>query len=131
MNNDQNIFELCRYRFQQADEALEEAKILLAAGHCRGALNRAYYAMFYALQVLVIQNKVKISKHSGLISYFDREFVRPGIIDKKFSKWLHRLFDLRQDADYGDMFTPTGKQCLEALEHAKEFVQRIREHYES
>lgn len=99
MSIDQNRMDLCNYRFQQADEALSESRILLDAKYCRGALNRAYYAMFYALQVLVIKNKLKVSKHSGVISYFDREYVKPGIIDKKFSKWLHRLFDLRQDAD--------------------------------
>ncbi len=131
MNFDQNIQELTRYRFEQADEALEEAGILLDAGYCRGALNRAYYAMFYALQVLVIINKIKVSKHSGVISYFDREFVKPGIIDKKFSKWLHRLFDLRQDADYGDMFTPSEGQCRQAFGHAREFVQCIRDYYQN
>lgn len=131
MSNTQNILELCKYRFQQADDALDEARILLDAEHCRGALSRSYYAMFYALQVLVIQNKVKTSKHSGVISYFDREFVKPGIIDKSFSKWLHRLFDLRQDADYGDMFLPSEQQCREAFQHAQKFVQRIREYFEN
>ena len=86
MSNEQNLLELCRYRFQQADETLDEASLLLEAGYFRGALNRSYYAMFYALQVLVIQNKISLSKHSGVISFFDHNFVKPGIIDKKFSK---------------------------------------------
>lgn len=131
MNSDQNRLELCRYRLQQAEETLEEARILLDAGYCRGTLNRSYYAMFYALQLLLVQNKVTISKHSGIISYFDQEFVKTGIIDKKFSKWLHRLFDLRQDADYGDMFIPTDEHCREALSQAEEFVQRIKDYHES
>jgi uncharacterized protein (UPF0332 family) len=128
---EQQTLELCWYRLKQADEALADALLLQGAGHCRGAINRAYYAMFYAIQVLVIQNKVKVSNHSGVISYFDREFVKPGIIDKKFSKWLHRLFDLRQDADYGDMFEPSEEQCRQAVEQAGEFVLRIRDHFES
>lgn len=130
MSSEHNRLELCRYRLQQAYEALDEAKLLLEAGHLRGAINRSYYAMFYALQVLVIQNMAKVSKHSGVISYFDREFVKPGVIDQKFSKWLHRLFDLRQDADYGDMFTPTEKQTNDAFAQAKEFVQRIEAYHE-
>lgn len=127
---DEQTLKLCQYRLNQADEAIADALLLKDAGHFRGAINRAYYAMFYALQVLVIQNKVKISKHSGVISYFDREFVKSGIIDKKFSKWLHRLFDLRQDADYGDMFEPSGEQCLQAVEQAGEFVRRIHKYLE-
>ncbi len=118
--------ELCRYRLRQAEDTIAEATLLQNAGHYRGAVNRAYYAMFYAIQVLVFQNNVKVSKHSGIISYFDREFVKSGIFDKKLSKWLHRLFDLRQDADYDDLYEPTPDQCDEAIEQAKEFVSQIR-----
>ena len=131
MSSDQKTHHLCRYRLEQAEDALSEADLLLNAGHFRGAINRAYYAMFYAIQVLVVKNKVKVSKHSGVISYFDREFVKPGIIDKEFSKWLHRLFDLRQDADYGDMFEPSDDQCRQAVEQARQFVRRIRNYFES
>ena len=85
--------------------------------------------MFYAIHVLIVQNQAKVSKHSGVISYFDREYVKTGIIDKKFSKWLHRLFDLRQGADYGDVFEPTEEQCRQALDEAAGFVRQIREHF--
>jgi uncharacterized protein (UPF0332 family) len=125
------INELCKYRLRQADEAISEAILLKDAGFFRGAINRAYYSMFYGVQVLIVLNKMKISKHSGAISFFDREFVKSGTIDKKFSKWLHKLFDLRQDADYGDMFEPSEDHCQQAVEQARQFVQRIREHFES
>lgn len=126
MSDKDRVRELCFYRLQQADEALTEMELLEEAGHCRGAINRAYYAMFYAIQALIVRNKAKISKHTGAISFFDREFVKTGIIDKEFSRWVHRLFDLRQDADYGDMFEPTKDQCTEAAKQAKEFVQCIK-----
>ncbi len=130
MINDQNVIDLCKYRFEQAKEALCEAKLLQGAGHYRGAINRAYYAMFYSLQVLVIVDKVKFSKHSGIISFFDREYVKSGIFDKSFSKWLHRLFDLRQDADYGNMFMPTEDQCREAVEQSVNFVKEIQNYFD-
>ena len=126
MNDKSRIRELSRHRLQQAEESLAEMDMLKNAGYIRGAINRAYYAMFYAIQAMMVQKKAKVSKHSGTISFFDREFVKTGIIDKSFSKWLHRLFDLRQDADYGDMFEPTREQCEQAADQAKEFVTRIR-----
>jgi uncharacterized protein (UPF0332 family) len=131
VNENQNILELCRYRIRQADEAISESALLMNAGHYRGAINRAYYAMFYATQVLIVLDGVKIRKHSGVLSYFDREFVKTGRIDRTFSKWLHRLFDLRQDADYGDMYEPTKEQCEQALENAREFVERIQIEFET
>jgi uncharacterized protein (UPF0332 family) len=128
---EQKVRELCLYRPRQADEAISEASLLHEAGHHRGSVNRAYYAMFYAIQALVVQNNAKVSKHSGVISYFDRQFIKPGVFDKKFSRWLHRLFDLRQDADYGDLFEPSADQCREALEQARQFVLQIKDYFES
>ncbi|MGM0454243.1 MAG: HEPN domain-containing protein [Thermodesulfobacteriota bacterium] len=125
MNDDFRKRELCHYRLQQANDALSEMDVLKNAGHIRGAINRAYYAMFYAIQALVVYEKAKVSKHSGAIAFFDKAFVKTGIFDKRFSKWLHRLFDLRQDADYGDMFEPTEEQSEVAAEQAREFVDGI------
>lgn len=130
MTGDAHIQELCGYRLQQAEESLLEMDILKNSGHIRGAINRAYYAMFYAVQALAVKKKARRSKHSGVISFFDKEFVKTGIIDKQFSRWLHRLFDLRQDADYGNMFEPSEDQCEQAMAKAKEFVQTIRKYFD-
>jgi uncharacterized protein (UPF0332 family) len=131
MTEKSRITTLCLYRMQQAEESLLEMDILKDSGHLRGAINRAYYAMFYAIHALVAQKKAQVSKHSGAISFFDQEFVKTGIVDKRFSKWLHRLFDLRQDADYGSMFEPAENQCDQAMAHAKEFVHHIRKYLDN
>jgi len=128
MNDKAGTQELCLYRMQQANESLSEMDMLKNAGYIRGAINRAYYAMFYAIQALVVQKKANVSKHSGTISFFDREFVKTGLIDKSFSKWLHRLFDLRQDADYGNMFEPTQEQSEIVATQAKEFVECVQKY---
>lgn len=61
--------------------------------------NRAYYAMFYA-GVAALQSVPKApSRHSGVISLFDTEFVLTGIFPKELSKDFHRAFELRQAAD--------------------------------
>jgi len=130
VNEEDRTKELCRYRLEQANEALTEAELLRDSKHFRGAINRAYYAMFYAIQALVVLKKAETSKHTGAIAFFDRQFVKSDVFDKKFSKWLHRIFDLRQDSDYGDMFEPSEMQCKEEVQHAKDFVQGIREYFE-
>ena len=45
--------DLLRYRMSQANDSLREASILRNATAPRGAVNRAYYAMFYALLALL------------------------------------------------------------------------------
>lgn len=82
----ENIKALVRYRMQQADEALEAAKILLDKSFERQTLNRAYYAMFYAVLALLSTRKMETSKHTGAIALFDKEFIRKGIFTSDFSR---------------------------------------------
>lgn len=42
------------------------------------------------------------SKHSGVISYINRNYVKTGIFDKRLSKILDTAFRLREKADYDD-----------------------------
>ena len=45
----EGIRELIKYRLQRADETLEEARLLFKEGRYAGAINRLYYACFYAV----------------------------------------------------------------------------------
>ena len=59
-------------RLKQAHETLEEAEILFDQNHWRGTINRAYYAMFYAVLALAASKGVIISKHTHAISFWIR-----------------------------------------------------------
>lgn len=99
---DERLRELVQLRMQQAAETLHEAQILIAGHAARGAVNRAYYAMFYAVLAVLATKGLGSSKHSGVISLFDRELVKPGILPKELSRSLHMAFERRQQADYGE-----------------------------
>jgi uncharacterized protein (UPF0332 family) len=71
----ENIRALVRSRLEQADEALGAAQILLERENLRTVVNRSYYAMFYAVLVLLALCQQETSKHAGPISLCDREFV--------------------------------------------------------
>ena len=100
----ENIRKLVNYRIEQADESLEAARLLHGEGLGRPSLNRAYYAMFYAVLALLATRKRETSKHSGAIALFDLEYVKPGIFSKDLSKWLHEAFELRQRSDHTSGF---------------------------
>ncbi len=118
--------ELITYRLQQANESLKEAQILAEASLWRGAINRAYYAMFYAVLALTVINQQVISKHSGVIAFFDRDFVRTGIFPKELSRYLHFAFERRQNSDYGDLFSADQEETNRAIKEADEFVTLVK-----
>ena len=93
---------ILRYRLEQAEQTLEEASVLANVSLLRGAVNRAYYAMFYATLALLATRRLGTSKHSSVLALFDREFIKAGLLPKELSRSLRNAFDLRQEQDYRD-----------------------------
>ena len=117
---------LVQYRLEQAEESLESAQLLLDNKKYRPSVSRSYYGMFYAILTLLAIEGRHTSKHSGAIAMFNREFVKKGMLDKNFSRWLQEAFDLRQRADYREMFSISYKRTKEVLEHARAFVAEVK-----
>ncbi len=120
MNDD--LKSLVEYRLDEAHESIEEAVLLLQAGKSRGALSRAYYAMFYATLALLAIKELGASKHSGVIRLFHEHYVQDGSFDKKIARSLSIAFDLRNKSDYRELTSPSSEQAQDTLEAAKKFV---------
>jgi uncharacterized protein (UPF0332 family) len=109
---------LFTYRLREAEETLLDAEKMLHAGLSpRSVINRAYYSMFYAVLALFIieESNPKTSKHSGVIAIFDKEFIHAGMIDLRYSRMLHRMFDARQECDYKDMVEVSHEAAVESV----------------
>ncbi|MEZ4559489.1 MAG: HEPN domain-containing protein [Caldilineaceae bacterium] len=122
----EQLRDLLQYRMEQAYETLLEAEILMDATALRGTMNRAYYAMFYAVLALLATKQLGTSKHSGAISLFDREYVKTGIFPREFSKALHLAFDQRQIHDYGEMIELDTLTVEQAVANARVFVDQVQ-----
>ncbi len=122
----ENIRALVTYRIEQADESLMAAKTLLDKKLIRPSVNRAYYAMFYAVLALLALGKKETSKHSGAIALFDREFVKQGVFKKDYSRWLHDAFELRQRSDYAAEYQASEEEAEETLKNAESFVDEVK-----
>lgn len=86
---------------QKAKESLNAARQLLRGDYNDFAASRAYYAMFYVAEALLLAIGQSYSKHSAVISAFAREYARTEVIDAKFHRWLIDAQDLRNIGDYG------------------------------
>lgn len=123
--NPEQLGDLIRYRLEQASETLAEAVLLRDAGAFRGAINRAYYAMFYALLGLLATRQLGTSKHSGAIALFDRDFVKTGVFSRELSRALHLAFQRRQVHDYGEVVHADLAIANESIADAERFVAAI------
>ena len=121
---------LYQYRLRQGQECLAEARQMLnqQGFTTRTIVNRSYYACFYILLALFIRKSVslKTSKHIGVITIFDRDFVLAGQVERRYSEIIHRLFKARQDADYKELISPTVEQAGTYVAMAEDFLQRVQ-----
>jgi uncharacterized protein (UPF0332 family) len=123
--NSEPLRALLQHRIEQAHETLREATILQEAAAYRGVINRAYYAMFYALLALLATRNFGTSKHSGAIGLFDREFVKTGVFPIELSRALHLAFDRRQSSDYGEWSVLETNEAKMTLSDAQHFVAAV------
>jgi hypothetical protein len=121
--------QLALHRLQQADESLEEARFLYEGRKsARSIINRAYYSMFYSILALLIYEPFSSSKHSGVISYFNRNFIKAGIFSKRLGRGVNKAFDLRQRGDYREQVNLTTEEVEPFLDLAREFIDSIRQY---
>ena len=71
------------YRMERAFEMLIAAEDNLKIGQYKTSLNRSYYAIFHVMRAANIIKGFDSSKHSGVIAFFNKEYLKENIIDRK------------------------------------------------
>jgi len=119
------------YRLEQAQIALDDAIYLNVGGRSpQSIINRCYYAMFYASLALLQDIGKAPTKHSGIISLFDTEYVMKGIFPRVLSKDLHKAFELRQSSDYKVRPIMSEELVKEEIEKASRFVEAVNSYFQ-
>ena len=88
-------------------------------------VSRAYYAMFYIAEALLLTKNLRFSKHSGVHAAFGQYFAKTGEVDPKLHRILLETFDVRGAADYDYMKEITKKLAKQVLKDARYFVSGI------
>lgn len=112
------------FLLEKSETSLAAADMLLKSGYPDYCVSRAYYAMFYAAEAVLLTRELQFSKHSAVVAAFAREFVKQGIFDKDMSRQLRRAFQYRMEGDYG--LVPVDQGTAEAiLKTAGDFVDAL------
>lgn len=113
---------------EHARHMLQVAAHNLADGFYGSAINRAYYAIFYSANALLVTQGIARSKHSGVIAAFRQRFVKSGLIEAKYSDVYGRVMENRHVSDY-EIELPVEPQVAEDdLRDAQHFVERVEQH---
>lgn len=100
----------------------------MQSGDYCGAANRSYYGIFHCIRSLLALKGVDFSKHSGVMAYFQKEYIKSGIFKKDYSKILTEAFEMRSDADYDDYYVLSKEEVEEQLQNAELFLTGVEEY---
>lgn len=112
-------------RIDSAYKTIEAAKLLADNGHWNSAVNRLYYAAFYAVNALLVINNIQTKSHSGAKTIFSQHFIKTGKFDKKYGKLLSELYDSRQKGDYENIVDFENNYVEPLFEPVQEMINMI------
>lgn len=110
---------------EHAREMLSVAEQNLRNKFYTSAVNRAYYAIFYAANAMLATVGEARSKHSGVIGLFRNLFVKSGEFPVELSDVYGRVLNNRQRGDYDLEVQLDAKQTETDIEDARRFVDEV------
>ena len=92
---------------------------------CGGAVNRAYYGIFWAVTCVHLLDGNHFKKHKESIGIFNRDYINTGIFPKEFGRKIHNAADARNLYVKANEIT-----AQENLEFAKELLTAVKNYCE-
>lgn len=126
MGEDNQRNQVVRYWWSKAEESIAAAVRELDAGALAFAMNRIYYAAFYAVSAALLDRSLSFKKHSGVRSTFHREFIKTGFLDTEWGKFYDRVFEDRQEGDYIALIEFDRDYVENHLARCREFLANLK-----
>ncbi|MBI5125209.1 MAG: HEPN domain-containing protein [Planctomycetes bacterium] len=115
-----------RKLIEKGDRSLNLAKEICERGDYDFAVSRAYYAMFYLTEAILLTKNLSFSKHGAVIAAFGQHFVKTGLLEAKLHEWLREASDKRAIGDYSYEITITQVEAKRIIDQAEEFIKAIK-----
>ena len=120
--------DLVLYRIQSAKSDLKSAKILLDAEEYKAANNRAYYAIFHAINAVHALNEKAYKRHKDAVANFNKEYVKTEIFPREIGRKSGEAEEIRHASDYDDFYIASKEETERQVAVAAEFIQMVEKY---
>ena len=115
--------DLVLYRLQTAKADLRSARILLSAKEYTGANNRAYYAIFHAVNAIHALSGKAYKRHKDAIGNFNKDYIKTEIFPREMGRKIGEAEEIRHASDYDDFYIASSEEAERQVTVADEFIQ--------
>lgn len=124
---EQSRVDLSKYRLEQAKQCIASAEVLYGIDDYKGAANRSYYSIFHSIRSVLALEAVDFKKHSAVISYFRKNYIKTSIFKVELSDMITEAFDIRSDSDYDDFYLVSKKMIyLSKFKMQNIFMKKLK-----
>lgn len=116
---------ISKRKIAKAKQVLNEINHHLQFGYFHTAINRIYYASFYAAQALLSKADAYPKSHKGVLNKFSLLYVKEGKFPPDLARFLPQIFNERQLADYADVEDYDKEAVEELFAIATVFIKHI------
>lgn len=117
---------LCVYRYNDAMETLETAKLCFDNKRYKDTLNRCYYAAFYAIKAVLALESVDFRRHKDVVAYFNQHYVATEIFPRELGRKLSRLKQKRETSDYDDFYIASFEEAEEQIQTTALIIEYVK-----
>lgn len=118
--------DLCIYRIKSALETLDATKVCIANKFYKDAINRSYYASFYAVKAVLAMEGTDFKRHKDVVAYFNKNYVATEIFEKKLGRMLSNLQQTRETSDYDDFFIASKEDAEIQCKNAESIIEAVK-----
>lgn len=122
--------DLSYYRIKNAENKLYFSKLALDHEGYKNSISDSYYCIFNAIRSILALEDKDFKKHSYVISYFQKEYLKSNIFDRKYSDIIKNAFKCRNLSDYEDFYIAFRSDAEEQYNNAKEFLEAVKTYLE-
>ena len=120
--------DVAKHRLRVAKEDLQAAYLLLEANSCRGANNRAYYAIFHAVSAVLAMEGVAFKKHKDTLAYFNKNYVATEIFPRNLGRKIVKAEEIRHESDYDTFYIASKEITVEQIQTAEQLIELVEEY---
>ena len=117
--------DLMLYRIRTAKENVRSARILLDAQEYKGANNRAYYAIFQAINAVHAIDGTAYKRHKDAIANFNKNYIKTEVFPREIGRKISEAEEIRHASDYDDFYIASKEEAERQVSVADEFIQLI------
>ena len=116
---------LVSLEMKKSRETFDEIGILTTANRWSGAANRLYYAVYHAINALLIHDRHEVNTHNGSHAMFNLYYIKTSILPIEYGRLYSQLQTMREESDYNCVYEVDPDELSSRIEPAKELIDAI------